>query len=353
MQTPEDWSAAVSEGLIDRAGAERLAAFFAARERATFGGDAEAVRFVRGFHDVFLAIGVAILVLGIGFAAMLATGIPIGTIVPALAAWGLAEVFTRRRRLVLPSIVLAGAFATAVGLSAASLFAIDTEVAAAGTADLPFDWSEGAFGLVTAAGVVAGALGFFARFRLPFALGIAALAAVLFVLVGVLWWDLAALPQALVMLAAGLAVFAAAMTCDLADPGRSGLASDNAFWLHLVAAPVIVYAVIGLAGIESRFDLGLSEAGLVVAIVAGLGLVALAVDRRALMVAGLGYLGFAIGRLIAATEVTGETMVAATLVVLGLVIVALGSGWQPARRFVLRLLPAGLAGRLPPPVPAG
>lgn len=351
MPTSEDWSAAVSAGLIDREGAERLAAFFAARERAAFAGDAEAVRFVRGFHDVFLAIGVAILVFGVGFAAMLFAGIPIGTIVPAAAAWGLAEVFTRRRRLVLPSIVLGACFTAATGLTVATLYALGLDLATAGSTDLPSDWSEGGIGMAGAAGGIAGALAFFARFRLPFALGAAALSAVILVLVALLWWGAADGPFSLVTLATGLLVFALAMVFDLEDPGRSGLGSDNAFWLHLVAAPVIVYAAIGLFGIESRFDLGLEDALVVVGIVVVLGLVALAVDRRALLVAGLGYLGFAIGRLIAATELTSETIVAATLVVLGLVMVALGSGWQPARCGVLRLLPAALVRRLPP-VPA-
>lgn len=351
MPTADDWSAAVEAGLVDRDGAERLAAFFAARERAEFAGDAEAVRFVRGFHDVFLAIGVAILVVGVGFASMLAAGIPIGTIVPAAAAWALAEAFTRKRRLVLPSIVLAAAFAVATGLTVATIYALGADLASAGSTDLPADWSEGAIGIAGAAGGVAGALAFYARFRLPFALGAAALSAVVLVLVALLWWNPSDGLFSALMLVAGLVVFALAMAFDFEDPGRSGLASDNAFWLHLVAAPVIVYAVIGLAGIESRFDLALTDSMVVVGIVVALGLVALCVDRRALMVAGLGYLGFAIGRLIAATELTGETIFAATLVVLGLVMVALGSGWQPARRFVLRLLPARLAARLPP-VPA-
>ncbi len=352
MPTPDDWSAAVAAGLVDRADAERLAAFFAARERAAFAGDAEAVRFVRGFHDVFLAIGVAILVFGVGFAAMLVAGIPVGTIVPAVVAWGLAEVFARRRKLVLPSIVLAAAFTAAVGLTVATLYALGLDLATAGSSDLPADWSEGGIGIAGAAGGIVAALAFFARFRLPFALGAAALSAVVLVLIALLWWGAGDRLFSLVTLATGLAVFALAMIFDLEDPGRSGLGSDNAFWLHLVAAPVIVYAAIGLFGIESRFDLGLQDALVVVGIVVALGLVALAVDRRALLVAGLGYLGFAIGRLIAATEFTSETIIAATLVVLGLVMVALGSGWQPARRGVLRLLPAGLRARLPPVHPA-
>lgn len=352
MPTPDDWSAAVAAGLVDRAGAERLAAFFASRERADFAGDAEAVRFVRGFHDIFLAMGVAVLVAGVGFAAVLAAGILIGTIAPAAAAWGLAEVFARRRKLVLPSIVLAAAFVVATGLTVAILYALGLDIAQAGATELPAGWDEGAVGIAGAAGGVAGALAFFWRFRLPFALGAGALSAVMLVLVALVWWNPGEPAFSLVMLATGLAVFALAMSFDLADPGRSGLASDNAFWLHLVAAPVLVYSVIGLLGVESRFDLGLSDALVVVGVVVALGLVALAVDRRALLVAGLGYLGFAIGRLIAATEFSGEAIFAATLVVLGLLMVALGTGWQPARRGVLRLLPAKLVARLPAVHPA-
>lgn len=352
MPTPDDWSAAVAAGLVDRAGAERLAAFFASRERAEFAGDAEAVRFVRGFHDIFLAMGVAVLVAGVAFAAVLAAGIPVATIAPAVVAWGLAEVFARKRRLVLPSVVLAAAFATATGLTVATLYALGVDLATAGSTDLPAGWDEGVVGMVGAAGGLAGALAFYIRFRLPFAVGVAALSAVALVLVGLLLWAPHDDVFAAVMLAAGLAVFALAMSFDLADPGRSGLASDNAFWLHLVAAPVLVYSVIGLLGVESRFDLGLSDALVVVGVVVALGLVALAVDRRALLVAGLGYLGFAIGRLIAATEFSGEAIFAATLVVLGLLMVALGTGWQPARRGILRLLPAGLVARLPAVHPA-
>ena len=351
MPTPDDWSAAVAAGVVDRAAAERLAAFFAARERAAFAGDAEAVRFVRGFHDIFLAMGVAVLVAGVAFAALLAAGIPIGMIAPAAVAWGLAEVFSRRRKLVLPSIVLAAAFAIAAGLTVATLYALGADLATSGSMDLPPGWDEGAVGMAGAAGSIAAALAFFWRFRLPFALGAAALSAVVLVAVGLVWWSPADGVFSLAMLLTGLAVFAAAMAFDVADPGRSGLASDNAFWLHLVAAPVLVYSVIGLLGVQNRFELGLSDALVVVGVVVALGLVALAVDRRALLVAGLGYLAFAIGRLIAATEFSGETIFAATLVVLGLLMVALGTGWLPARRLVLRLLPSGLTARLPP-VPA-
>lgn len=352
MPDRDDWEAAIAAGLVDRDRAERLAAFFAARDTAPAIHDAEEVRFVRGFHDVFLAIGVAILVSGVAVAATLLAGIVAGLAAPAAVAWGLAEVFTRRRRLVLPSIVLAAGFSLLAGLLVGTLAAIGAGDAPADAADLPTGISAGWIGIAGAAGGVLGALGFYARFRLPFALGAAALAAIVGVVIAVGWWSVAPAAMPLVFLAAGLATFVAAMAFDLRDPGRRTLDADKAFWLHLVAAPVILHAVIGLLGVTSRFELDTRDAVVVIAVVAALGVVALAIDRRALLVSGLGYLGFAIGRLMEAAAATDGAVVATSLVVLGLFIVALGAGWQPARRAVLAVLPRPLAARLPPPVGA-
>lgn len=352
MTAPDDLDAAVAAGIIAAEQASPLRAFLAARGASfsTPDPDAEAVRFVRGFHDVFLAIGVAVLLAGVTFAGVLVFGDLGGLAGPLLAAvvaWGLAEVFTRRRRLVLPSIVLAAGFTVVAAYLGGFLagFAGPNATASGELADIS---SNTARGLFAAAGGIAGALGFYARFRLPFALAAAAAAAVfgLFVVVDAL--VATETETSLAFLAAGLALFAAAMAFDVRDPERRGLDADRAFWLHLVAAPVIVHSVIGLAGVEDRFDLGLADALVVLAVVAGLGLVALLVDRRALLVSGLGYLGFAIGRVVEATELTGDAIFAITLVVLGLFIVLLGAGWRTARRGALVLLPwPALKARLP------
>jgi hypothetical protein len=44
----------------------------------------------------------------------------------------------------------------------------------------------------------------------------------------------------------GLRVFAAAMSFDLSDRDRMTRRSDCAFWLHLLAAPLIVHSLISL-----------------------------------------------------------------------------------------------------------
>ena len=43
------------------------------------------------------------------------------------------------------------------------------------------------------------------------------------------------------LLLCGLAVFALAMRFDLSDPKRQTRRTDIAFWLHMLAAPLIVH----------------------------------------------------------------------------------------------------------------
>lgn len=346
MHSREDWDAAVEAGLVGRAEAEALAAFLAAR--AARPHDAEEVRFARGFHDVFLTIGVVILLAGATFGGLLAAGIPFGLILPAALAWALAEVFARRRRLVLPSIALATAFAVLCGAAVTSVYAIATDLAATGASDLPIGWTERTMGLVGVGGGILAALAFYGRFRLPFSLGLIALGFVVGTAVVDLWTNAGSAAASLDFLVVGLLIFAAAMAFDMRDPARQTLDTDKAFWLHLVAAPVIVHSMIGLLGVESRFTLDARGAAIVFAVVVVLAVVALAVDRRALLVAGLGYLGFAIAVLLEGATVSSDAVIAVSLLLLGLVVVALGAGWRQARRGVLALIPsAALKARLP------
>jgi hypothetical protein len=92
----------------------------------------------------------------------------------------------------------------------------------------------------------------------------------------------------------------------------------------------------------------------VMVIVAVLAVVALLIDRRALLVAGLAYLGAAIGFALTGTggvRADGAFVVAATLVILGALVLTLGAGWVPLRRRLLALLSPTISNRLPP-VPA-
>ena len=70
-------------------------------------------------------------------------------------------------------------------------------------------------------------------------------------------------------------------------PQARGAAHDVAFWLHLLAAPMIVHPIFHMLGVTEG-DLG-GGAVLVIALYIAIAGIALAIDRRALMVSSLAY----------------------------------------------------------------
>ena len=334
----------MAAGVIDAGQAERLRAFLAGRAEAAPDAldapDREDVRFVRGFHDVFMSVGLVALLAGLQLA--MSALLPPQAMAAGMAAgaaliWALAEVFTRRQRLVLPSIVLATAFSIYAAMSA-SLALEGRELDDPLSAQAPW--------VATAA--LAAAAAFRLRFRLPFStlLGAASAIGLGLALLGLHAEALLEQRWRELLLVLGLLVFGAAMTFDLRDPERRTLASDNGFWLHLLAAPMIVHALLSFVVADPASPTP-SEAAVAVAILAALALVALVVDRRALLMSGLIYFGAAIGALITRAQFDSATIFALTLVILGVVVVALGAGWRPARRLALAPLPPSLRAAVP------
>jgi hypothetical protein len=158
-----------------------------------------------------------------------------------------------------------------------------------------------------------------------------------------------------ILLAAALALFALALSFDLKDPARTTRNSDVAFWMHLGAAPALLYAMlsfvfIGDAGGFAVFSetAGSFEALMVVVIVAmfmGIGLV---IDRRAFVTSGLLSLGFAIYKLFEKAQMEIGFYVFVTLLIVGLVVLTIGIGWPWFRRGVVSTLPPSLQAKLPP-----
>ncbi len=56
--------------------------------------------------------------------------------------------------------------------------------------------------------------------------------------------------ESAVFLGCGLAVFAAAMAFDISDRERVTRRADCAFWLHLLAAPLIVHSLVSFVAPE-------------------------------------------------------------------------------------------------------
>lgn len=383
MLQEADLEAAVAEGIVT---AEQAAALRALAEQRVRGqptplGHEERFQFMRSFNDFFFAIGVALLGGGLLFFTFL---VPLHSLLAALTIWALAELLVARMRLVLPGILLVCLFVVF------AILASPIDFVFAGVAQRPSDFAAlrewyvtpryegphaggplrllhllGLIAMAYAGAAVAAAALFYARFRLPFALLLIAGGLVCMALAATyhVWPNQAHHYQPVVLLLCGLAAVAAAMAFDVSDRERLTLRADCAFWLHLLAAPLIVHSLIEMVwpvapGGISRVALNLTnEAAIaIVLIVAILAVVAITTDRRALLVSTLVYLGIVIGYAITGTigqqGVDNTVIFFATLAVLGALVVALGVGWQPLRRVFLRLLSPGIARRLPPPMQA-
>ncbi|WP_315761831.1 hypothetical protein [Sphingomonas sp. Y38-1Y] len=339
MYSETDLESAVSAGALSPAAAESLRAHVAAQRR-TPAVDEEHFRLLTGFNDIFVAVALALLLAAVAqIGAAITPGM--GGIGVAVAAWLLAEYFTRRRRMALPSILLLGAFVGGVvAAPIGALVAIEPDFSERVTAAV--------FAGVGLLGVAA-AWAHWRRFMVPITVAAGALAvtgtAVALAFFAYPQLDDSALP---LLLAAGLAIFALAMRWDISDRARTTRASDVAFWLHLAAAPLIAHPIFHLLGVfEGPVSPAIAVA--VLALYLAFAFVALAVDRRALLVSSLAYVLFALYELFRSAGAV-ELGAAFTGLIIGSGLLTLSAFWQPMRRRVVGLLGSDMAMRLPPAV---
>ena len=352
-------------------------------------GGEEDLRFIRNFHDVFLATGIVIFAIGImigigvyaagaGFSSPAQGAIVTGALFVGAAAvmWALGEVFARRRRLFLPAIAIVCAVTVFAVIAAALLYA-------GGVLGRDFtgqNWDleqmppELRVGILVAAAFAALApFGFYLRFRLPFSLGLAGGGAAFFVLVACMVgnFELTMRWMSALMLSLGAVLFAAAVAFDARDPSRTSRFSDNGFWLHFAAAPLILNGAFGLIG--QLFGSGVpsgsgsliasaaqnngaapAHAALTLVVVLGLSVLSLLINRRVLIVSTLITTGMAIGILMNTAGLGEGALAASTMVVLGAFVLILGASWHTARRALLGWVkPGGAWARIfPPEAPA-
>nr|MDP9416022.1 hypothetical protein [Pseudomonadota bacterium] len=271
MYSESDLESAVAAGAISPEAATALRKHVAAA-RSTPAVDEEHFRLLTGFNDIFVSTAAVILLVAVAWIAHYIPPhlgddgpSPFSGAAVAAAAWGLAEFFTRKRRMALPSILLLLAFVGGVIVSSGlSLVLIVGEQA------LQDNERLGA-GLAAAAGAVgaAGAWLHWRRFRVPItvAAGAASIVGVSLGLIGVLIGDHERLGDILLSFALvlGIGVFLFAMWWDSSDPRRETRRSDVAFWLHLLSAPLIVHPVFSLLGLTDG-NATIAEAVIVLAV---------------------------------------------------------------------------------------
>ncbi|HEV7257351.1 MAG TPA: hypothetical protein VGN82_06175 [Bosea sp. (in: a-proteobacteria)] len=355
MIAEEDLQAAVAEGIIDQAQAVRIAHLarlrLAARaspprlgesvladDRLVVDPDDERFRLIGGFNDVFVAIGVGLLA-----GALLGLSRVVGfgdafSVIALLAAWGLSEIFARRMRLALPSILLAAMFCAAAALLVAQLTS-DRAL----PAFLYGGWVPAAIAFTVAA------LLHHWRFRVPIDIALAAGGGIgaLLALISATAPGPAQDYLNLILLLCGLSVFVLALRIDMRDPERVTRRSDAAFWLHLLSAGLIVHPIFrGMVSAAGSFSTATSL--IILGVFALLGVVALVIDRRALLVSALSYAGIAVAYLIS-QSVSTDLSLPLALLGLAVLVLALSVGWRSLRRALLPALPLGRwRDRLPP-----
>ena len=343
MYSENDLQSAVSAGAISHEAAEALRAHASGMRSAPV-ADEEHFRLITGFNDIFVSIAAVLLLMaaaGIGDA--IAPGIA-GALV-AGAAWMLAEFFTRKRRMALPSIVLLLAFVGGVAAVPINILA---------EADPKMSDQTGVM-IGAGIGLLAAAAAWFhwRRFMVPItvAAGTAGIAVTAVALVVSAWMSATGSREAESILlplvfACGLAIFAVAMRWDMSDPKRETRRSDVAFWLHLLAAPMIAHPLFNWLGVNEGENIGALAAVGVLAVYMLMGAVALAVDRRALLVSALAYVLVALTWLFDQFGAV-ELNVALTGLVIGSALLALSAFWTPIRSALVLRLPGSLQSMLP------
>jgi hypothetical protein len=337
--TPEDLRAAVAAGIIDEAQAARLRVLGEARAgtRAALPAEDEPFEFFRGFSEIFISIGLIILLTGVVALLGWLGGWAFRALVPLLAAgvaWWWATYFTLKRRMTLPSMVLASAYGCGAFIFVTSMLGMtqlgDRATAIAG------------FVLAAAAMVV-----WYRRFRLPFAafltggLVLGAVYAMTASASDISGWalgggwdslfDLRESPAfATATLVFGAGMFLVGMWFDTRDPHRLGRHAATAFWCHLLAAPALVNTV--AVTLLNGGGVGLLALALVAITV-----LALVIDRRSFLTAAIAYIALVISWILGDGDNFGTWVF--VLLALGGLITAIGTWWVQLRAALMKGLP--------------
>lgn len=379
--SPGALDAAVDRGIISADQRDALAALQEGGRRgetsAPLPAGDEPVRLVGGGNDLFVTVGIVLLLSGSLFA-LEAVAAARATVIAAILGafiWLIAEFVTRQRRMRLSSTVLGLAFVACIAVVVGEWISGRIDLA---SLDNPLRIAAlrpeiGRLGTIAFIVPALAAAAYFARFRVPVMAAVIALSltglAFLFTLLyfydgvtsgSVMLPTAAQIPDVIsralyVPLACGAAVFAIAVALDLHDRERFTVWSDCAFWLHVISAPLLVHPLFILATgqdvVLGKIEPGATASVMLALLIAAFVYVALAIDRRSLLVPTLAYFGsLGIYYLVhGAANTTGIPPFALILLAVGALIIVFGAGWQRIRGLIVgTTLPTSVLTKLPP-----
>ena len=282
----------------------------------------EPLRFIRSFGDVFITLGVILLVISINLSSI--SGLTY--LLPAVFFVLVAEWLVRVRRLALPGM--------AILLSI--LFFVNKAIIFENDNATIFEFSV----------LSITSLLFYLRYKMPFSLLplAASLVAMFIIFMGV---DVIKSP--IIFAGCGLIVFVVALWFDSQDTERVSHLSDSAFWLHLLASPLIVHGLmVSMLVSEQEWLAILNKEVLIIVFFAGFFLLALLVDRRAMLISTQLYIIYALTQLFKDKLNSTEDIIIYVLIALGLFVIYFGAYWYKSRRFIFGALSGNVISRYIP-----
>lgn len=267
----------------------------------------EPLKFIRNFGDVYISLGVILLLIAINLSGI--SGI--GYLVPVAAFVLLAEWLVRKRRLVLPGMVI--------------LLSILFLMYKA----LIFE-SDSAFMGFTVLSVTS--FLFYFRYQMPFSL-LPLASSLLAMFIIILELDVFKTP--IIFAGCGIIIFAVAMWFDSRDTKRISHLSDGAFWLHLLAAPLIVHGLmVTMLTSEQAWVIAMNKEILILVFFAMFFLIALLVDRRSMLISTQLYIIYAIIALSIKNSSSFEDVIIYVLIALGMFVIYFGAYWYKTRQII-------------------
>jgi hypothetical protein len=282
----------------------------------------EPLKFVRSFGDVFIAFGIGILVFAINMLGLS----QYEYLIPIVGFILTAEWLVRVRKLALPGMVILISI----------LFFVDQAINIG--SEQSSIWS---FALIAATSLV-----FYVRYKMPFSLLplAGALIAMVITIIG-----LRVFSDPIIFSALGLGVFSAAMFFDIQDTKRQNHLSDNAFWLHLLAAPLIVHgAMLSMLTGEHVWLQAIDKEIIIVLFFVGFLLLALLLDRRAMLISTQMYMIYALTQLVQGQFNNSQNLIIYILMALGVFIIFFGTFWYKTRSLIFGFMSGSTLSRYLP-----
>ena len=320
MYSDEDLNRAIKKGIFSNSAVDEFRNQVSSNRLNT---DAqEHFKLIGGFNDIFIVIACGLLLFS-SFSVLGSINPSLGYLVFLLLSWGLAEFFVLKRKMALPAIMLLIAFVGSTAGLSHSLISISTESGAMMAAILS----------------AVAAYIHWQRFSVPItvAVAIVALIGLIVSLFKVVFPDISTWISPL-LLVCGLFSFTFAMSWDAADTLRKNYRSDVGFWLHLLAAPLIIHPIFTGLDILNGGEENIFSMAVVVLLYLLLTIVSICIDRRVLMVSSLIYFITALSGLFESYDMMGASS-AFTGIFVGALLLLMSGYWQRVRRVLVNQLP--------------